>query len=73
MKYEEKFNKYLQGTLDKEASEEIETDIEKMQVLLEHMDIEPEEALSEEEIPERKRVVSANEYLVQYGENSAHM
>lgn len=54
MKYEEKFNKYLQGTLDKEASEEIETDIEKMQVLLEHMDIEPEEALSEEEIPGKK-------------------
>ena len=55
MKYEEKFKKYLQGELDRKESEEIEQDMEKMQVLLEHMDIEPEEEfLSEEEAPKKK-------------------
>lgn len=55
MKYEEKFKKYLQGELDRKESEEIEQDMEKMQVLLEHMDIEPEEEfLSEEEVPKKK-------------------
>lgn len=48
-KYEEKFEKYLNGTLDAEESKEIEKDIEKFQVLMGYADQTLDEKLYEQE------------------------
>lgn len=53
MEYKEKFEKYLKGELDQAEEEEIRRDIEKLQVLFEHMDQE-----LDQELPDRKEIVN---------------
>lgn len=49
MRYEEKFEKYLNGELNEDESREVQGDVEKLQVLLAHLDEELDEELFEDE------------------------
>lgn len=55
MRYEERFRKYLSGELGKEEAEQIREDLEKMQVLLGHLDDSLDQELYEEEGDEERK------------------